>query len=156
MTMHFRKKLFILLAIAALFIHWNSAKKTMGTHILIDSIAVSNPPLQDTHWTLVELMGKRIPDSATNKEMYIGLKKEQNRVEGNGGCNTIAGTYTLGKKNEILFGQMISTRMMCPGIKYEDMFLKSLSSADHYFLKADTLLLTHGKLPPLAKFVAKK
>jgi len=156
MTINFGKKLLILVSVAALFIHCNSAKKTMGTHILIDSIAVSNPPLQETHWTLVELMGKQIPDSATNKEMYIELKKEQNRVEGNGGCNTIAGTYTLSKKDQILFSQMISTRMMCPGIKYEDAFLKSLSAADHYYLKADTLFLTHGQLLALAKFVAKK
>jgi hypothetical protein len=44
---------------------------------------------------------------------------------------------------------------MCPGIKYEDAFLKSLSSAEHYYLKADTLLFTHGKLLPVARFIAK-
>ena len=156
MSFNFAKRLFILFTVSALFINCNSAKKTMGPTISRDSIAVSNPPLQETHWTLVELMGKQIPDSATNKEMYIELKKEQSRVEGNGGCNTIAGTYTLSKKDKVLFSQMISTRMMCPGIKYEDAFLRSLSSTDHYYLKADTLFLTHGKLLTLAKLVAKK
>ena len=156
MTINFGKKMFILFAIAALFINCIPVIKSMEPTISRDSTAVSNAPLQETHWTLIELMGKQFPDSATNKEMYIELKKEQNRVEGNGGCNTIAGTYTLSKKNQILFSQMISTRMMCPGIKYEDAFLKSLSAADHYYLKADTLLLSHGQLPALAKFVAKK
>lgn len=155
MTTNFCKKLIILVTVMALFIHCNSSKKAMGTSISRDSIAISNPPLQETHWKLVELLGKKIPDSAINKEMYIVLKKEQNRVQGNGGCNTIAGTYKLSKENKILFSQMISTRMMCPGIKYEDEFLKSLSTTDHYYLKADTLLFTHGKLLPEAKFIAK-
>ena len=156
MTINFGKRLLILVTLGALFIHCNSSKKSMGPTISRDTIAISNPPLQETYWKLVELLGKKIPDSAINKEMYIVLKKEQNRVQGNGGCNTIAGTYTLSKQNQLLFSQMISTRMMCPSIKYEDAFLKALSTTNHYYLSADTLLFTHGTSLGVARFIAKE
>lgn len=156
MKINFGIKLLALMVAATSFIYCNSPKNAMQTTADRDVISSSDAPLQETHWKVVELMGKKIPDSATNKEMYIVLRKEQNRVEGNGGCNAIAGSYTLSKNNQIAFSQMISTKMMCPGIKYEDEFLKSLASADHYYLKADTLSLTHGKILQVVKFIAEK
>lgn len=144
-------------ALSALFMNFSLSKMAINKSNLPTDIYQSTAaPLQETHWSLIEIMGKRIPASDVNKEIYIVLRKEQNKVEGNGGCNAIAGSYTLGKKNQIAFSQMVSTKMMCPSIKYEDEFLKSLASADHYYLNADTLVLTHGKLLPLAKFVAKE
>jgi heat shock protein HslJ len=112
-------------------------------------------PLQETHWTLVELMGKPIPDSPSRKEMYLVLQKDQNRVEGNGGCNAFSGTYVL-KNNEISFGPLISTKMFCPGIEFENEYFKALSTANHYYIKNDTLSFTQGKILRVAKFIGKQ
>ena len=111
-------------------------------------------PLEETHWTLVELMGKPVTDTPERKEMYLVLHKDQNRVEGNGGCNAFSGTYVL-KNNEISFGPVVSTKVFCPALQYENEFFKALSAANHYYLKNDTLSLTKGKIMRVAKFIAK-
>jgi heat shock protein HslJ len=112
-------------------------------------------PLEETHWSLVELMGKPISDTPERKEMYLVLHKDQNRVEGNGGCNAFSGTYVL-KNNEISFGPLVSTKVFCPALQYENDFFKALSTANHYYLKNDTLSLTRGKIMRVAKFIAKQ
>lgn len=112
-------------------------------------------PLEETHWTLVELMGKPVSDTPERKEMYLILHKDQNRVEGNGGCNAFSGTYIL-KNNEISFGPVVSTKVFCPALQYENEFFKALSTANHYYLKNDTLSLTDGKILRVAKFIGKQ
>ena len=134
----------------------NPSKRAMkDTHVSSDTISSVNPKLEGTYWKLVALTGKPVSDSATMKEMYLIFKTEQSRVEGNAGCNGISGTYTLGNGNGISFSQMISTKMMCPGIEYETTFLRALSRVNHYHLKGDTLTLTRGTQRSEAKFIAK-
>ncbi|HSV09727.1 MAG TPA: META domain-containing protein [Hanamia sp.] len=111
-------------------------------------------PLQETHWTLVELMGTPIADTPERKEMYLVLHKDQNRVEGNGGCNAFSATYVL-KNNEISFSPLVSTKVFCPALKYENDFFKALSTANHFYIKGDTLSLTEGKILRVAKFIGK-
>src|SRR6185312_6294856 len=120
-----------------------------------DATTLVKAPLQETHWTLVELMGKPVTDTPERKEMYLILHKDQNRVEGNGGCNAFSGTYVL-KNNEISFGPLVSTKVFCPALTYENEFFKALSTANHYYLKSDTLSLTKGKIMRVAKFIAKQ
>jgi len=111
-------------------------------------------PLEETHWTLVELMGTPIADTPERKEMYLVLHKDQNRVEGNGGCNAFSATYVL-KNNEISFSPLVSTKVFCPALKYENDFFKALSTANHFYIKGDTLSLTEGKILRVAKFIGK-
>lgn len=120
-----------------------------------DSIPRS-APLRGTHWNLTEIAGRKIPDSLTNKQMYILLKVGSNQVAGNGACNAFTGSYKLGDGKRIIFSQMISTRVMCPTIKYEDEFMKALTASDHYDVSSDTLNLKHGDDVIVATFVAKK
>lgn len=134
-----------------------SSKNTMNSSDAKNaSSATEVAPLQETHWKLTELNNKPIPDTATNKEMYMILKNADSRVEGNGGCNAFSGTFKLEKSNKIFFGQMVSTKMWCQGLDYETRFFKTLSIADHYYIKGDTLSLTKGKLMRVAKFEAVK
>jgi heat shock protein HslJ len=145
-----------LIGLSAICMNCNPSKKAVeNTNISTDTVASVNPPLLETHWTLVELMGKPIKDTPVMKEMYIVFKKAEARVEGNGGCNSFSGTYTLPKENEISFSPLVSTKMYCKGINYEDEFFKALSTADHYYLKADKLSLTEGEILRVAKFIAK-
>jgi len=140
---------------SALYMNCNSSKDINNVNISRDTVASLNAPLLGTHWRLAELMGKPIQDSSTIKERYLILEKTAGRVEGNGGCNAFSGTYTLANKNEIEFSPLVSTKMFCKGIDVENEFFKALSSADHYYLSADSLSLTERKVLRVAKFIAK-
>jgi heat shock protein HslJ len=142
-----------IIGFGAIYMNCNPSKNTNKNSANASQVKI--PPLQETHWTLVELMGKPIPDTPVRKEMYLMLRKDQNRVEGNGGCNAFSGTYIL-KNNEISFGPLVSTKMFCPGIEYENDFFKALSTANHYYIKDDTLSLTGGKVLRVAKFIGKQ
>ena len=116
--------------------------------------AKADLPLQNTHWKLVELAGKKIPVNATAKEMYLILKKDST-VSGNGGCNAFSGDYALGKNNEISFGEMVRTNILCPGIDFERIYLNAIAKTDHYQIMGDMLSL-QNKFTSLAKFVGSK
>ena len=111
-------------------------------------------PLQGTHWKLVELSNKRIPVNATAKSMFLVLKSDST-VSGNGGCNAFSGNYSLGKENEITFGEMVRTNILCPGIDFERKYLNALAKADHYSIVGDTLSL-QNHFVSLAKFTAEQ
>ncbi|MGN6532426.1 MAG: META domain-containing protein [Ginsengibacter sp.] len=152
MKIRFEIVIAALLGFTAICMNCNPSNKMKKD---IASIETSKIPLQDTHWTLVELMGKPILDTPEHKEMYLILHKDQYRVEGNGGCNAFSGTYVL-KNNEIAFSSFVSTKIFCPGIEYENAFFKALSTANHYYLKDDTLSLTEGRILRVAKFIGKE
>jgi heat shock protein HslJ len=151
MKLRFEMIIAALIGFAAIYMNSNPANKMTAEN----SEAFIKTPLEETHWTLVELMGKPISDTPERKEMYLILHKDQNRIEGNGGCNAFSGTYVL-KNNEISFGPLVSTKVFCPALQYENEFLKALSTANHYYLKSDTLSLTKGKIMRVAKFIAKQ
>jgi len=142
------------LGLVAICMNCNPSQKISEPTVSVDTISPINAPLFETHWKLVELMGHKIQDSSIKKEMYLVLKKTESRVEGNGGCNAFSSTFTL-QNNEITFGPLVSTKMFCQGIEAENESFKALSSADHYYLKSDTLSLTQGKVLRVAKFEAK-
>jgi len=114
------------------------------------SIVSNNLPLQNTRWKLVELGGKKIPVNATSKQMYLILKSDST-VTGNGGCNAFSGMYSLGKNNEILFGELVRTNILCPGIDFEKTYLDAIAKTDHYQIVGNELLF-QNKLTGLAKF----
>src|SRR5690242_5233319 len=115
---------------------------------------LSDSPLQNTHWKLVELAGKEIPANATAKEMFIVFKNDST-VSGNGGCNTFSGQYSLGKNNEISFGEMVRTNMLCSAVEFERKYINALSKTDHYKITGDTLSL-RNQLVIIAKFIGEK
>jgi heat shock protein HslJ len=125
-----------------------SGTTEMGTVGLTDS------SLLNTHWKLISLEGKLIADSGRAREMYLILKKEDSRINGNGGCNSFSGTYTLTGKSSIAFGPLISTKMWCEGMDNETSFFAALSRTDKYSIKGDTLSLGKDGMAPFAKFIA--
>jgi heat shock protein HslJ len=137
------------LGFVAICMNCNASQKANSSKVSVDTVPSVNAPLFETHWKLVELKGHKIQDSS----MYLILNKTESRVEGNGGCNAFSSTFAL-QNNQITFGPLVSTKMFCQGIEAENEFFKALSSADHYYLKADTLSLTQGKIR-VAKFEAK-
>ena len=69
---------------------------------------------------------------------------KEKRFSGNGGCNQFSGNYPLDKKN-IHFGEVISTKMSCGDVAFENSFLSALSKVDRYEVRGDDLLLKRKK-----------
>jgi copper homeostasis protein (lipoprotein) len=111
--------------------------------------------ITEKYWKLIELHGKEfILADNQKKEPHFILKAENNRITGNGGCNTFNGTYEILSGNRIRFSGIVSTMMACMGVDYEKEYLDVLERVDNYTLSGDTLSLTKARMAPLAKFVA--
>lgn len=112
--------------------------------------------ITEKYWKLIEINGQKVTaENFVTKEPHLILKSEENRVNGNGGCNSFFGSYELDAKvNRISFSNMGSTKMACMGANVEDDFFKVLGTVDNYTVKNDTLHLNKARMAPLAKFVA--
>jgi len=120
-------------------------------------LSIPNASMTETCWKLVEVMGKPVVTVKNlNKQPHIILKEADRRLQGNGGCNTIAGSYEVAPGNRIRFSRVASTRMSCPQslMDQESAFFKALEMADHYTITGDVLSLNRGKMAPLARFEA--
>ena len=155
MKMKIRKEIIgvALIGFTAICMDCHPSQKSMDTAQINVDTSISEQPLLETHWTVIELNGKRLTDTTLHKEMYLVLKKENNRAEGEGACNSFSTTYTL-KNKEIVFGPVVSTKIFCQAIDAENQFFKALSATTHFVLKSDTLTFLEGKALPVAKFIS--
>ena len=98
--------------------------------------------LLDKYWRLVELNGKSVEKSELDRqEAHIILKKEENRITGNAGCNSFFGAYTWTAQG-VTFSGMGATRMACPNMEIEDQLLKGLNEIDSYSISQDHKILS--------------
>jgi len=95
-------------------------------------------------WILIEMKGVPVQLSGGRRDAYISFDAAQKRFTGNGGCNQISGKYTL-DKNDIHFGEVISTKMSCEDIAFENSFLSIINDIDRYEVKGGDLLLKRKK-----------
>ena len=95
-------------------------------------------------WVLTEMKGVPVQLSGGRRDAYINFDAGAKTFAGNGGCNQISGAYTLDKK-EIHFGEVISTKMSCEDIQFENTFLSTLNAVDHYEQRGNDLLLKKKK-----------
>ncbi len=111
------------------------------------------PALKETYWKLVELRGQ--PVKTVRKDAYMILKND-GRVQGNGGCNGMGGSYVLKEPNRLSFGPMISTMMACAeGMDTEQGLHAVLEQADSYVIGDNgQLQLLKARMAPLARFEA--
>jgi len=115
----------------------------------------ANAELVETYWKLTELMGKRVaPPAQGKKEVHIIIKKQDDRIQGFAGCNSIMGSYELKEGNFITFKQVASTRMACDDMTIENQFKEILGRVDNYSILGDKLSLNKAKMSPLARFEA--
>jgi heat shock protein HslJ len=111
--------------------------------------------ITERYWKLTHLGGREISFlPGQPREAFFMLKEKDNRINGNGGCNTFFGTYTLSEGSRIRFSELASTMMACPGLNTERQFLDVFETADNYSLNGDTLTLNKARMAPLARFVA--
>jgi copper homeostasis protein (lipoprotein) len=117
-------------------------------------LSKSNFEILEKYWKLVELNGKDVvADSTFIKDPHI-IFKGNNRIMGNGGCNSISGEYKIESLNRITFSKMISTKMACEQMGLESEFLESLQKADSFNVVGDMLMLSRARMAPLARFKA--
>lgn len=95
-------------------------------------------------WVLTEMKGVPVQLSGGRRDAYLNFDAAEKKFTGNGGCNQVSGNYSLDKKN-IRFGEVISTKMSCPDIEFENTFLSTLSSIDHFEQRGNDLLLKKKK-----------
>jgi heat shock protein HslJ len=91
-------------------------------------------------WVVTEMKGIPVQLSGGRRDAFIDFRIDEKRFSGNGGCNQISGNYTL-DKNEITFNEIISTKMSCEDIAFENTFLDLLKRVDRYEQKGNDLVL---------------
>jgi heat shock protein HslJ len=95
-------------------------------------------------WVVVEMKGVPVQQSGGRRDAHITFDVSAKRFSGNGGCNQVNGNYTVDKK-AIRFTEVLSTKMSCNDIEFENTFLSTLSSIDHYEVRENDLLLKKNK-----------
>lgn len=95
-------------------------------------------------WNIVTVDGEKIG----NENMpFIGLDAETKRVYGNAGCNRMMGGFELDSVNagKIHFGQIATTRMMCPDMDTERKVLGALGKVEGYLETEGGIELTDAE-----------
>ena len=95
-------------------------------------------------WVVVEMKGVPVQQSGGRRDAHITFDVTAKKISGNGGCNQINGNYSVDKK-EIRFTEVLSTKMSCNDIEFENTFLSTLSSIDRYEVSGTDLLLKKNK-----------
>ncbi|PJJ59674.1 META domain-containing protein [Hymenobacter chitinivorans] len=99
--------------------------------------------LRNTRWVLRSLQNRAIL-TPTNGEAYLLLRNDEQRAEGNAGCNRFRGTFTGAQAGQLQFGPLLSTRMACLSEQdnaTEKDFLAALAATRTYQISGDTLRL---------------
>ena len=141
---------------AAILLALSSCTNQGSTTNEPDPAAPADPTdtLVGVYWQLKTLNAKPLADyPAQNKEPYLMFTHEGNRVEGTGGCNGMAGTYTLQSNNQILISELASTKMACPDMTLETDFQIFLMDTITYSITRDELILTRADTPLSATFM---
>jgi heat shock protein HslJ len=95
-------------------------------------------------WILTEL--KEVPvqmSGNNNRNAHLEFKPSAKSYNGFGGCNNIAGTYTI-SKSKINFSQPAAKLAGCPDAPFETTFLSLLDEVDKYEVNGNTLTLKKG------------
>jgi heat shock protein HslJ len=96
-------------------------------------------------WVLMEMKGVPVQLSGGGRDASIEFTWADKKFTGNGGCNRISGTYELQRKKDIQFRDIISTKMSCPDISFETIFLATLRDVDGFEEEDNKLLLKDNK-----------
>jgi heat shock protein HslJ len=102
----------------------NNAKKPFG----------KDPALEQRKWELVEMDGKQVSLPDGLQKISIEFEGQSNTFGGNAGCNQCNGMYTT-HEDMIKLHMMAVTKMACPALEMEGLFLKKMEETNRYELK---------------------
>lgn len=111
--------------------------------------------ITEKYWKLKTIEGKNVTMADNQEREIFFTLKNDNRVTGFAGCNTISGEYILEDGNRIRFKNMATTLRACPDVDVnESELLNVFNTADNYTISDDILSLNVGRRAPLATFEA--
>lgn len=114
--------------------------------------AQSTAALENTYWKLTRLGDEVVTLSNAEREPYLVLHSEEQRVGGFGGCNRLTGSYSLSGET-LTFSQMAATMMACDdGMEQERAFSKTLEKVARWRIEGETLELFDAAGVSLAQF----
>lgn len=129
----------------------NRIRGDLAQHYILTKV-INN--LSGLQWELLELEGTRI---SLNNELYrtprLHFLSDENRIEGNGGCNRFNGRYMIMSDNRISISEIASTKMACEQMDIENKFFGALERADYYTLNHDTLSFNQSDRIYLARLL---
>jgi heat shock protein HslJ len=113
--------------------------------IMVGSVGCSPKLSPDTgwghqRWVVVQMKGVPVQQSGGRRDAFISFETTEKKFTGNGGCNQLSGNYSI-EKNTIRFSEVISTKMSCNDIEFENTFLSVLGTVDRYEVNGNDLLL---------------
>jgi copper homeostasis protein (lipoprotein) len=116
--------------------------------------APGDRPLRGTYWKLIRLGEAPVELSAGQAEPQLVFASDALQVSGSGGCNRIAGGFTV-EGDRVHLGTLAGTRMACAnGMEQEQRFLNSLSHVERFRISGRQLELLDESGAVLARFEA--
>ncbi len=104
-----------------------------------------NDDLLEKFWILEEIKGKPVKIDADHERIpYILFRYINSTAGGSSGCNRYSSKYEIIKENNIRFSPVLSTKMACLDITYEDEFFRVLRSSNRYEIVNDSLYLKNN------------
>ena len=109
--------------------------------------------ISDKNWALLNgqkyVLAGLDMDGSFNKDIgqtkaFITFNLDENRVNGNDGCNTFFGQVEF-NNSKVNFGNLGSTQMACPDNKIWNFLPSNLNKADRYKLSGTALKFYKGK-----------
>lgn len=92
-------------------------------------------------WELKELNGNSIGVDKRAQFFLLFTPGQVGRVSGKGGCNRLTGTFELEGERSMKFGAIASTKMACPEMEQETVFLKALAETNQWKIIDNQLFL---------------
>ncbi len=101
--------------------------------------------LLNTRWELQSFNGEAMEMEPGSRQLFFRVDYgTPPDLGGFGGCNRFYGTAFTATATTVAFGSVGLTRMACPNLSAEQMFISTLSKADTWTVEGDTLTLMAG------------
>lgn len=100
--------------------------------------------LTATNWQLQSINGTTVESSQFGKGLPNATFSADNKIMGNGGCNTYSGSYNLNDEMGLNVSQVISTKMACDAMATETAYFDALNKANMVKIDPDKLILMDG------------
>ena len=107
------------------------------------SVSDEHYPLVGTQWNLVKLDGAYI---GTNFALHPFITFDTaDAIQGNLGCNTFFGTYSVNKKHKMTLEFQGATKRLCSQMEVEKKFMQALKrDITRYEIEGEELILFAG------------
>ena len=130
---------------------------TANVDVIVMAVQAEAPatmPLEDTHWTLVELDRRAIQKTPSGREPHLILIPDGHQAAATGGCNQMTGTYQT-SGTSLTFSQLLATQRACDdGMDRDQALAQALEATASFQIEASQLAIMDSQGGVLARFQA--